>query len=56
MSQSSRPARPLELSKNVHDHISLRLRYILHLIRIVILLNLLERLAGVEAGTLEEKN
>lgn len=56
MSHSCGPARPLKSSENVHDHISLRLRYILHLVRIVSLLNLLERLAGVEAGILEEKN
>lgn len=56
MSHSCGPARPLKSSENVHDHISLRLRYILHLVRIVSLLNLLERLAGVEARILEEKN
>lgn len=56
MSHCCRPARPLNLSENVHDQISLRLRHILHLVRIVSLLNLRERFAGVEAGILEENN
>jgi hypothetical protein len=55
MSQDFKPAGLLKLSENVHDHISLRLRFMPHLIRIVSLLNFLERLAGVEGRTLGEK-
>lgn len=43
-------------SENIHDHISLALWYILHIVHVVSLLDILKRLASVESGVLEEKD